>query len=550
MKLPLLQARGISVRFGDHEVVKDVDFNLSLGDRLALVGESGSGKSVLAQSLVKLIEGARISGRALFTAQDQGSVEASAIEAPETLDLVKLTPQQLIPIRGRDIAFVFQEPMTALNPLFTVGDQICEVLQLKQGMTRAEAWYQTVRLLEDTGIPRPAERALAYPHPLSGGQRQRVVIAMALACKPRLLIADEPTTALDASLRGQILQLIRDLQTRYGMAVLLITHDLGAVSRFAERVMVMEKGRIVEEGDTETVLRQPRHPYTHRLVHSQPVRDLMPASAQARLRVQAASVTVSYPVKRPGVRGWFKPGQFQAVKSATFHLRAGQTLAVVGESGSGKSTLAMAALGLLPFEGQMLINGQAWARDPKKDLPQRRHIQVVFQDPFASLSPRMTVRELLDEGMALHLGMLDEIERVRRMLLTLSEVGLTENEFPGLLERYPHQFSGGQRQRLSIARALVLEPQILVLDEPTSALDVSTQDQVLKLLQQFQRTRGLSYLLITHDVAVVRAMAHQVMVLYQGEVVESGETAAVLDQPQHPHTRALVEASKIIEKIV
>ena len=550
MKLPLLQARGISVRFGDHEVVKDVDFNLSLGDRLALVGESGSGKSVLAQSLVKLIEGAHISGRALFTAQDQGSVEATAIEAPETLDLVKLTPQQLIPIRGRDIAFVFQEPMTALNPLFTVGDQIAEVLQLKQGMTRTEAWYQTVRLLEDTGIPHPAERALAYPHQLSGGQRQRVVIAMALACRPRLLIADEPTTALDASLRGQILQLIRDLQTRYGMAVLLITHDLGAVSRFAERVMVMEKGRIVEEGATETVLRQPRHPYTHRLVHSQPVRDVMPASAQARLRVQAASVNVSYPVKRPGVRGWFKSGKFAAVKSANFHLRAGQTLAVVGESGSGKSTLAMAALGLLPFEGQMLINGQAWARDPKKDLPQRRHIQVVFQDPFASLSPRMTVRELLDEGMALHLGMLDEIERVRRMLLTLSEVGLTEGEFPGLLERYPHQFSGGQRQRLSIARALVLEPQILVLDEPTSALDVSTQDQVLKLLQQFQRTRGLSYLLITHDVAVVRAMAHQVMVLYQGEVVESGETAAVLDQPQHPHTRALVEASKIIEKIV
>lgn len=540
MRLPLLQVRDFSVSFGAQEVVRGISFNVSLGDRLALVGESGSGKSVAALSLVKLIEGARVQGRALWTPQDEASVQAEAIEAPQTLDLVKLSPRDLIAIRGSDIAFVFQEPMTALNPLFTIGDQIAEVLEIKRGMTKHEAWFEAIRLLEDTGIPEPARRAYSYPHQLSGGQRQRAVIAMALAAKPRLLIADEPTTALDASLRLQIIDLMRQLQEKHGMAVLLITHDLHLVHRFAERVMVMEKGEIVEEGDTERVLRTPSHAYTQKLINSSPVRDVLPASSQAAMRLQVQKLHVSYPVKRQGWRGWFKRGAFVAVQDANFSLRAGQTLAVMGESGSGKSTLAFACLGLVPSQGEIRMGNDTWSGRAKTDLPLRRRIQVVFQDPFSSLSPRMTVQELLSEGIALHLPMLDDMARLRRVLMTLSEVGMTENEFPGLLQRYAHEFSGGQRQRLSLARALVLEPQVLVLDEPTSALDVSTQEQVLKLLQQLQRSRGLSYLLITHDVQVVQAMAHQVMVMQAGKIVEAGEASQLLAKPRHPYTRLLV----------
>jgi microcin C transport system ATP-binding protein len=433
--------------------------------------------------------------------------------------------------------------MTALNPLMMVGDQIAEVLELKRGMTREEAWHEAVELLSLTGIPEPVRRASAYPHQLSGGQRQRVMIAMALACRPRLLVADEPTTALDVSLRAQILDLLNDLQKRFGMAVLLITHDLNTVRRFADQVLVMEKGVIVESGKVDVVLTYPTHPYTQKLIDSQPPRNVVEAKNNAPAVMQARALRVSYPMRRAGWRGWFKGDQFLAVQGASFDLRAGQTLGVIGESGSGKTTLALAALGLMPSEGTLTIDGVAWQGKSASDLPLRRKVQVVFQDPFSSLSPRMNVQELVSEGLTLHAPELDDLGRLRRMLVTLAAVGLTETEFPGLLQRYPHEFSGGQRQRLAIARALVVEPQVLVLDEPTSALDATTQLQVLQLLQKLQRERGLSYLLITHDVSVIRAMAHHVMVMQAGKVVEAGTFEQVLNNPQAPYTKILVGAA-------
>mgnify|MGYP000252188030 CR=1 FL=1 len=561
MNLPLLQVRDLHVRFGANDVVRGVSFSLKLGEKLALVGESGSGKSVMALSLVKLVEGAQLSGRCLWTEQDalgalpigsesvsdSASVHASehpASErfAPQILDLVKLSERELVPIRGQDIAYVFQEPMTALNPLFTVGDQIAEVLQVKRGMRRAQAWQEVLVLLDQTGIPEPARRALAYPHQLSGGQRQRVLIAMALACRPRLLVADEPTTALDVTLRGQILDLLDSLQQRYGMAVLLISHDLTAVRRFADRVLVMERGLVVEEGATAAVLDKPEHPYTQKLLNSQPMRDVPAQLSDAPVVMQAQGLRVSYPVPRAGWRGWFGRGEFVAVQGADFALSAGQTLGVMGESGSGKSSLALAVLGLIPSQGRLAMDGQSWSGRSVADLNLRRRVQVVFQDPFSSLSPRMTVQELVSEGLALHFPDIDALGRLRRVLLALSDVGLTESEFSGLLQRYPHEFSGGQRQRLAIARALVVQPQILVLDEPTSALDVTTQKQVLQLLQQLQKQRGLSYFLITHDVAVIRAMAHQVMVMQSGQVVEAGPVDQILQAPQQSYTQLLVNA--------
>ncbi len=541
MRLPLLQVRDLRIGFQNDDVVKGVSFNLDLGEKLALVGESGSGKSVTALSFVKLLEGARVSGRVLWTAQDADTLHPDATDAPQTHDLLKLRERELIKIRGQDIAFVFQEPMTALNPLLTVGDQVAEVLEVKRGMGRAEAWHEAVELLNLTGIPEPVRRASMYPHQLSGGQRQRAMIAMALACRPRLLVADEPTTALDVSLRVQILDLLNDLQKRFGMAVLLITHDLNTVRRFADQVMVMEKGVIVERGATLQTLSYPEHPYTQRLVNSQPPRDVVAANADASILMQAKDFRVTYPIRRAGWLGWFRGDAFVAVQSASFHLRAGQTLGVIGESGSGKTTLALAALGLMPSQGSLQIQGATWTGRAAQDLPLRRMVQVVFQDPFSSLSPRMNVRELVSEGLSLHARHLDDLGRLRPILVTLAAVGFTEIEFPGLMERYAHEFSGGQRQRLAIARALVVEPQVLVLDEPTSALDATTQLQVLQLLQKLQRERGLSYLLITHDVSVIRAMAHHVMVMQAGQIVESGPIDQILNNPQSAYTRILVE---------
>jgi microcin C transport system ATP-binding protein len=389
-----------------------------------------------------------------------------------------------------------------------------------------------------------ARRANAFPHQLSGGQRQRAMIAMALACRPKLLLADEPTTALDVTLRTQILDLLTGLQQQTGMAVLLITHDLNLVRRFADRIAVMEDGRIVETGPVAQVFQNPQHAYTRKLIDSRPLRDVSERSPEsgAATVMQASKLRVSYPVRLPGIKGWFKSGEFVAVQGAHFTIAPGQTLGVIGESGSGKSTLALAALGLHPHQGELKVAGGHWSRDAASNQAIRRVVQVVFQDPFSSLSPRMTVEEIVGEGLRVHLLGLSAEQRRVQVLRALAEVGLGEVQFPGLLQRYPHEFSGGQRQRLAIARALIIEPQLLVLDEPTSALDVTIQKQVLQLLQKLQRERGLSYLLITHDVDVIRAMAHQVIVMKDGEVLEAGTVQQVLEKPEHPYTRVLVAA--------
>ncbi|MBS0391416.1 MAG: ABC transporter ATP-binding protein [Proteobacteria bacterium] len=531
---PLLQVQDLRVRFGAKEVVHGVSFDIAPGEKLALVGESGSGKTVTALALLRLAGDARLEGRALMQGRD----------------LLQLSERELRGVRGGDIAMVFQEPMTALNPLMPVGEQVAEVLMLKQALTNAQSAQSAIELLASTGIPEPARRAASFPHQLSGGQRQRAMIAMALASRPKLLLADEPTTALDVTLRGQILGLLSDLQRQTGMAVLLITHDLLLVRRFADRVAVMEQGALVEQGSVAQVFGAPRHDYTRRLIGSTPRRDVIEAASaeDAAPAAQAGGLSVTYPVPLPGFRGWFAKGEFLAVKGVDLRIQSARTLGVVGESGSGKSTLAQALLGLLPARGELQVAGQAWQQPAQHNSAHnqalRRQVQVVFQDPFSSLSPRMTVEEIVGEGLHVHAPELPEPERRARVAAMLAEVGLAEAQFPGLLSRYPHEFSGGQRQRLAIARALILEPQLLVLDEPTSALDVTIQQQVLGLLQRLQKERALSYLLITHDVAVVRAMAHEVIVMKDGEVVESGNVQQVLDAPRHPYTQRLVEAAR------
>ncbi len=537
MTSALLDVKNLRVSFAGKEVVRGIDFSIRSGEKLALVGESGSGKTVTALSLLRLVQNAKISGSALFSARENGNGAS---------DLLALPEQKLRGIRGRDIAMIFQEPMTALNPLFSVGDQIAEVLELKEGLAQSESARAAIKLLADTGIQEPERRARAFPHQLSGGQRQRAMIAMALACQPRLLLADEPTTALDVTLRVQILDLLGDLQKRNGMAVLMITHDLNLVRRFADRVAVMENGLIVEHGRVEDVFAQPQHPYTRKLIDSKPVRDrslgwsAAPGDKSAAPPMKASHLRVAYPVAIPGIRGWFKSAEFVAVQGATFDVPVGKTLGVVGESGSGKSTLALASLGLLPFSGELQVAGQSWSRQSARNKAMRRTVQVVFQDPFSSLSPRLTIGAIVEEGLLVHEPTLGPDERRRRARQSLADVGMAESQFPGLLERYPHEFSGGQRQRLAIARALIINPALLVLDEPTSALDVTIQKQVLGLLQRLQRERGLSYLLITHDVDVIRAMAHEVIVMKDGEVVETGSVGEVLDSPRHPYTQILV----------
>ena len=533
----LLEVENLAVRFGDKAVVRGVSLAIAAGEKLALVGESGSGKTITALSLLRLVPDAHITGQARLRGRD----------------LLALTEREMRGVRGGDIAMVFQEPMTALNPLMTIGQQITEVLELKRALTPAQSAQAAIELLAKTGIPEPERRANSFPHQLSGGQRQRAMIAMALASEPALLLADEPTTALDVTLRGQILDLLSELQRSSGMAVLLITHDLNLVRRFADRVAVMEQGVLVEEGRVADVFNAPQHPYTQRLIASQPRRDVMevqdmaPGAAPV---VTTHGLRVAYPTPLPGVRGWFKKGEFVVVHAAALQLLPGQTLGVVGESGSGKSTLAQAILGLLAYSGEVAVVGQAWQQPATRNTPAnqalRRRVQVVFQDPFSSLSPRLTVEEIVGEGLRVHHPTLTTAERRTRVEAALDEVGLSAAHYPGLLARYPHEFSGGQRQRLAIARALIVQPQVLVLDEPTSALDVTIQQQVLALLQRLQREKGLSYLLITHDVEVIRAMAHTVIVMKDGAIVETGPVAQVLDAPQHPYTQRLVAAASVL----
>ncbi|KVR71870.1 ABC transporter ATP-binding protein [Burkholderia ubonensis] len=532
MTKPLLEIDRFTAQFGDRTVVRELSLSVARGERVALVGESGSGKSVTALSILRLVRQARLSGRMLFDGED----------------LLTKTEQQMRGIRGADIAMVFQEPMTALNPLYTIGRQIAESLRLHEGLRPGAARARGIELLRRTGIPEPERRIDSYPHQLSGGQRQRAMIAMALACRPRLLLADEPTTALDVTVRQQIVDLLLELQAQEaaarGMAVLLITHDLNLVRRFAQRVAVMERGVLVETNETGALFDAPQHPYTRRLLDSAPRRAIEPVAADARTILDVRALAVDY---RTAARGWravFGQSAFRAVHDVRLRLRRGETVGIVGESGSGKSTLASAVLGLQqPAAGAIEIDGLPLAalraNAGRRALYGR--MQVVFQDPFGSLSPRMTIEQIVGEGLALHRPELARAARRARIAALLDEVGLPADALP----RYPHEFSGGQRQRIAIARALAVEPELLVLDEPTSALDVSIQKQVLTLLTNLQARYRLSYLFITHDLAVMRAMAHRVIVMQAGRVVEEGETLQVLHAPSHPYTRALMASSML-----
>ncbi|MCU9955547.1 MULTISPECIES: ABC transporter ATP-binding protein [Burkholderia] len=525
---PLLSLERLHVRFGDTVAVDDVTLAIGRGERVALVGESGSGKSVTALSILRLLSDADMSGAIRFAGQD----------------LAAKSEREMRGLRGSDIAMIFQEPMTALNPLYTIGVQIGETIMLHDGVSAVEARKRAIALLARTGIAEPDKRVDSYPHQLSGGQRQRAMIAMALACRPRLLLADEPTTALDVTIRAQIVDLLLELQReeaeKRGMAILLITHDLNLVRHFADRVAVMEHGRLVESGPVERIFAEPEHPYTQRLLNSRPQRTVAPVMPIAPVVLDARHVSVQFARKRPGFAGWFGTVPVTAVADVSVSVRQGETLGIVGESGSGKSTLAMALLGLqktaggeIEFQGRALSTYRGRERTAL-----RSNMQVVFQDPFSSLSPRHTIERIVGEGLELHRPEMTPDARRAKSLAVLREVGLDRT----VLHRYPHEFSGGQRQRIAIARALVLEPRILILDEPTSALDVSIQQQVLKLLANLQQKYNLGYVFISHDLEVIGAMAHRVAVMQDGAVVESGDVADIFTRPSHPYTQKLLKA--------
>jgi microcin C transport system ATP-binding protein len=524
----LLSVEHLSVRFSATPVVDDVSFEIAAGEKFALVGESGSGKSITALSLLGLVEGATTRGAIRFAGAD----------------LRLGSERQWRAVRGGAIAMIFQEPMTALNPLHTIGAQIAEVLGLHERLGRRAGRRQAMELLAKTGIGEPERRVDAYPHQLSGGQRQRAMIAMALACKPRLLIADEPTTALDVTIQAQILALLDALQAEMGMALLFITHDLNLVRRFTHRVGVMQHGRLVEVGQTEQVFAAPSHSYTRQLLASRPTRLVRSLDAAAPVLVEAKRLRVSFDIPL----GWFRQRRFDAVREATLALRRGETLGIVGESGSGKTTLGMALLALQPLAaGEVMLDGRRVDNAGRDGLrAMRRRMQVVFQDPFGSLSPRMTVGRIVGEGLELQRPELGRAEREALVATILDEVGL--GPASGVIDamaRYPHEFSGGQRQRIAIARAVVLRPQVLVLDEPTSALDVSVQQQVLALLVDLQTRYAMSYVFISHDLAVVRAMSHRVLVMKDGAIVEEGEAEALFKAPRQAYTQALVDAAHL-----
>jgi len=531
---PLLDIRDLSVSFaqGTRELiaVDRVSFDIRRGETVALVGESGSGKSVTALSVMKLLHypaARHPSGAILFKGRD----------------LLRLDESEMREVRGANITIIFQEPMTSLNPLHTIERQITEVLLLHgrgpiNGGTRA----RVIELLTQVGIPDPEARLASYPHQLSGGQRQRVMIAMALANEPDLLIADEPTTALDVTVQAQILKLLKDLQARLGMAMLFITHDLGIVHKIADRVCVMKEGRIVEHGEVERVFNAPEHPYTCQLLNAEPKRDPAPPNPAAPIMLATDNLKVWFPIRRGVLRRTV--GHIKAVDGINIEIRKGETLGVVGESGSGKTTLGLAVLRLISSQGPIVFMGNKLQGLRFKEMrPFRRDMQIVFQDPYGSLSPRMSISDIIEEGLWVHHPKMPAAERTERVIRALNDVGVAAD----CRFRYPHEFSGGQRQRIAVARAIVLEPTFMVLDEPTSALDMLIQSQMVDLLRALQKRRDLTYLFISHDLRVVAALASRVVVMRHGKVVEEGVADDLFSRPQSAYTRALFAAAFNLE---
>ena len=522
----LLRITDLSIRFGaGKDVVQNLSLSLDRSETLALVGESGSGKSITALSILRLLDARHVnypSGQIQYQGED----------------LLQVPEKRLRQIRGRHISMIFQEPMTSLNPLHTVEKQISETLALHKGMRGPQARKRCIELLDLVGIPDPQSRLDSYPHQLSGGQKQRIMIAMALANEPDLLIADEPTTALDVTVQKQVLELLGDLQQKLGMAILLITHDLSIVRRYANRVAVMEKGVLVEQGDTESLFQHPGHPYTRKLLDSEP-HGHPPVVDTARAPLLSVD---NLNVRFATSKTWFGRTKtwFHAVQDVNFSLSRGETLGIVGESGSGKTTIGHALLKLTASEGKIKLNGTELSPlNQKQFRPYRRNVQIVFQDPFGSLSPRMSISEIIREGLEIHESDQPPESHEAKVIQALTDVGLD----PEARHRYPHEFSGGQRQRIAIARALVLQPELIVLDEPTSALDRTVQAQVIELLRELQARYQLSYLFISHDLAVVRALSHKLLVLRHGEIIEYGEAEEVFSNPASDYTRELLNAA-------
>ena len=530
---PLLDVRDLSVAFhqpsGDTIAVNHVSFSIQRGQCVALVGKSGSGKSVSALSVLKLLPyptASHPSGSILFKGRD----------------LLTMSEREMRGIRGNDISIIFQEPMTSLNPLHTIKSQIGEILQLHQGVGGQMARSRTLELLTQVGIPDPQTRLKSYPHQLSGGQRQRVMIAMALANEPDLLIADEPTTALDVTVQAQILALLAEIRKRLGMSLLFITHDLGIVRRIADVVCVMNGGKIVEQGPVEEVFTAPKHPYTRALLAAEPKPDPAPPRPESPVVISTDDLKVWFPIKRGLLRSTV--GHIKAVDGVSLSVRKGETLGVVGESGSGKTTLGLALLRLISSDGPIVFLGsQIQGLRFQEMRPFRRDMQIVFQDPFGALSPRMSIGDIVAEGLSVHQKSLSQTEREARVIQALRDVGLD----PATRFRYPHEFSGGQRQRISIARAVVLEPNFVVLDEPTSALDMLFQAQMVDLLRELQRRRDLTYMFISHDLRVVASLASHLIVMRDGKVVEEGAAADLFKRPQTDYTRALFAAAFRLE---
>ncbi|OAN71839.1 microcin ABC transporter ATP-binding protein [Sulfitobacter sp. EhC04] len=526
MSTALLDVRDLNVSFRQDgaltHAVRGVSFSVERGETVALVGESGSGKSVSALSTVSLLgDSAEVSGSVTYDGQQMIGADAALLRK----------------VRGNDISFIFQEPMTSLNPLHTIEKQLAESIALHQGLTGAQARARILELLEKVGITDAQSRLGAYPHQLSGGQRQRVMIAMALANKPDVLIADEPTTALDVTIQAQILDLLKDLKDSEGMGLLFITHDLGIVRRIADRVCVMQHGEIVEQGPTREIFENPQHPYTLKLLSAEPTGSPEPVPQDAAEIVSTENLKVWFPIQRGLLRRTV--GHVKAVNDTTLTVRAGETLGIVGESGSGKTTMALAIMRLIQSDGQITFMGQDLRKWSTRQLRRlRADMQIVFQDPFGSLSPRMTCFQIIAEGLAIHGIGRGEDQRVL-VHEVMVEVGLD----PATMDRYPHEFSGGQRQRIAIARAMVLRPRLLVLDEPTSALDMTVQVQIVELLRGLQEKYGLAYLFISHDLRVVRAMSHKVMVMKRGDVIEYGPVDDLYDNPQTDYTRTLLQAT-------